>query len=69
MSEPVLEERQKEEPTRRWEDRCHALGLRSAEKVAVCDRLRGHRGLHAGRLIYVSVGQARPDRVLCYVRW
>ena len=60
MSEPV--ERREQEQVRRWEDRCDFIGATGTIAPAlICDRPRGHRGMHTGRLI-------RDGRVIGYGR-
>lgn len=52
MTDPAAIERRDEEPPRRWEDRCDFIRMiGTLQPDLICDRPRGHKGMHTGRLI------------------
>jgi hypothetical protein len=57
-----IHDRRDEEPIRRWEDRCDFIASTGAiAPDLICDRPRGHAGMHTGRLVWVRrvVGYGR----------
>ena len=51
--------RQSEEPIGRWENRCQITTKIEGSVALICDRPRGHKGLHRGRLADCTYGSAR----------
>lgn len=67
MRAPFMVDRQSEEPLGRWENRCDFIsniGLMGPDLV--CDRPKGHKGMHSGRLVIsrevVGYGRLRGTR-------